>query len=809
MRPLTSLVLPAEMIIRDSDWILPTLLTAVAGLVLALALNWQRLAATGAATVLRVVGWILISACLVNPLWSSTRPREGANVFAVVVDDSRSQDVTTGSETTRAEGLHSLLLRGEQQESNGWLHKIDEHFELRRYTLSDFLQKSTSFSDVSFDGASSRLSTGLSTLDDRYRGQPLAGVLLLTDGNATDSTDELDFLKNLAPVYPVIDNTETTVPDLAIQSVTVSQSAFDDAPVTIQLQTSTHNVNDAVIRTTLFDTEGTPLETQSQTASNDSPLRLNVRPESAGTVFYEVRSELRQADGERIEEATAINNTRLIAIDRGSRRKRILYVSGRPNWEFKFLRRAIETDPQTELVGLIRIAKKEAKFEFRGRGNRSNSLFRGFDEAEQEVAEEYDQPVLVRLGTRDDDDLISGFPTEPAELFAWDGLILDDIEAAFFSAAQQELIREFVRKRGGGLLMLGGQESFRQGEYDRTPIGELLPVDLQTPAKSTAGPMRLQLTRDGWLQPWVRLRTDQNEEKARLQDMPTFQTLNPTLRVRPGAQVMANVADATGSEWPALVVQRFGRGRSAALCIGDLWRWRMHEGLIGKDHSANHQSANPSSPPEDGKPGEDRSDYSRAARQLIRWLVSDVPQRVATTSAPALDKGAHAWRISTTVRDEQFVPREDSVVTIKVTQPDGTVTEKRARPADDELGRYDIIVNAATAGAWTCEVTATVNSSDGQQKQLMTQHGWASQPDQHEMSSVSLNREWLEAVADNSGGRIVTYEELDDFVADLQTSDAPVMETVTWPVWHQWSIFMVAVACFAGDWTLRRRLGYP
>jgi uncharacterized membrane protein len=809
MRPLMSLILPAEIIIGDSDWIVPALIITLLGVVLVLTLNWQRLAATGLATVLRVVGWILVSACLVNPLWSSARPRQGANVFAVVVDNSRSQNVATGNETTRSGQLQELLNRGEQLQPNGWLHRIDEHFELRRYTLSDFLQKSPSFSDISFDGASSRLTTGLSLLTDQYRGQPLAGVLLLTDGNRTDSTDGLDALKNSVPVYPVIDRNERLPPDLAIQSVTVSQSAFDDAPVTIQVQTRTSGIRGAVVRTTLLDNKDTPIETQSQPSIIDSPVRLNARPKSVGTVFYQVRTELRQNDGERIEEATSINNSRLIAVDRGSRPRRILYVSGRPNWEFKFLRRAIETDPQTELVGLIRIARKEAKFEFRRRGERSNSLFRGFDEAEQEVAEEYDQPVLVRLGTRDDDELISGFPKEAADLFAWDGLILDDIEAAFFTADQQELIREFVRTRGGGLLMLGGQESFRQGEYDRTPIGELLPVDLQKSADSATGPVRLQLTRDGWLQPWMRLRTDQTDETARLQEMPAFETLNPTLRVRPGAQVMATVADPKGREWPALIVQRFGRGRSAALCIGDLWRWRMHEGLMGTNESSSHPVADTTALSGEPEPGEDRSDYSRAARQMIRWLASDVPQRIVANSTPAPDEGVHARRISTTIRDKQFVPREDAVVTIRVTQPDGSVIEKRARPADNELGRYDVVVHTAAAGAWTCEVTAGLESSDGKQEKLKTQHGWAGQPDQEEMSSVSLNRKWLEAVAEKSDGRIVSYDELDAFVDELHISEAPVMETVSWPVWHQWSIFILAVACFVGDWTIRRRLGYP
>ena len=157
--------------------------------------------------------------------------------------------------------------------------------------------------------------------------------------------------------------------------------------------------------------------------------------------------------------------------------RRVLYVSGRPNWEFKFLRRAIETDPQLQMVALIRIAKKEAKFDFRGReGETSNSLFRGFETKDKELAEEYDEPVLVQINTKDDEKPLGGFPEKPEDLFAYDALILDDIEADFFLADQLKLVYDFVSRRGGGLLMMGGQESFRQGDYDRTPIGEMLPI---------------------------------------------------------------------------------------------------------------------------------------------------------------------------------------------------------------------------------------------------------------------------------------------------------------------------------------------
>ena len=61
-------------------------------------------------------------------------------------------------------------------------------------------------------------------------------------------------------------------------------------------------------------------------------------------------------------------------------------------------------------------------------------------------------------------------------MYRYDALLLDDIEAEFFTQDQLSLIDDFVSRRGGGLLMLGGAESFAAGGYRRTPVADALPV---------------------------------------------------------------------------------------------------------------------------------------------------------------------------------------------------------------------------------------------------------------------------------------------------------------------------------------------
>src|SRR5208282_2661305 len=71
-----------------------------------------------------------------------------------------------------------------------------------------------------------------------------------------------------------------------------------------------------------------------------------------------------------------------------------------------------------------------------------------------------------------------GFPTRVDDLFEFEGLIIGSSEAAYFSTTQQDMIHEFVDRRGGGLLFLGGRDSLADGGYAKSKFNDLLPVVL-------------------------------------------------------------------------------------------------------------------------------------------------------------------------------------------------------------------------------------------------------------------------------------------------------------------------------------------
>lgn len=69
-----------------------------------------------------------------------------------------------------------------------------------------------------------------------------------------------------------------------------------------------------------------------------------------------------------------------------------------------------------------------------------------------------------------------GLPETMAELLAFDAVILADVPATSMNQRQMELLRRYVSDFGGGLAMLGSENSFGLGGYFRTPVEEALPL---------------------------------------------------------------------------------------------------------------------------------------------------------------------------------------------------------------------------------------------------------------------------------------------------------------------------------------------
>ncbi|MBS0262952.1 MAG: hypothetical protein JSS02_13490 [Planctomycetes bacterium] len=740
------------------------------------------------AGLLKWVGISLCLLCLLEPYVNRTAPRPGSNLFLVVADNSRSlQLADAGRRESRGREMQSLLA-----DQASWLTRLGQDFDLRRYRFDSSLQPVTSFTELNLDGESSALHEALTRAVERFRGQPVAGVLVLTDGNATDVGDTQPDWKGWPPVYPVPIGHDRGLIDLSVSHVAVTQTNFEAAPVTIAASIEGRGVSGKSVGVRVLDEAGKEVERRENlTVTDGEPLveRFLLRPERHGVSFFTVQAFLKGEEAlpetsNASVESTLANNRRLATVDRGGGPYRVLYVGGRPNWEFKFLRRAIDEDDEVNLVGLVRIAKREPTFKFLGRaGERTNPLFRGFGNQADEQAEQYDQPVLIRLHTEDQEELRGGFPKAAEELFRYHAVIIDDVESAFFSPDQLSLLQQFVSRRGGGLLMLGGKDSFFEGGYQRGAVGEMLPVYLERPPEgASASGYRLALTREGWLQPWVRVRTNEVDERARLSAMPEFRTLNRVDRIKPGAQVLAEVQADDGTVVPALVVQQFGRGRTAALLVGDLWRWKLRQ-------------ADPA-----------ETDLDKSWRQTVRWLVSDVPGRVDVETRRVPGAAVPTVEITVRVRDKQFELLDNATVTLRVNTPDNRQIDLPLEQESAGAGRYQTTFAARVPGAYVGEVSVTgPDGSDVGRRET----GWAIEPQTEEFRSLSVNRPLLENLARETEGEVIPADRLDEFVASLPNRKIPIVETKPYELWHHWQVLCLAMSCLVLEWGLRRWKGLP
>lgn len=733
----------------------------------------------------------LLGFFLLDPQLVSGRAKPGENIVVLLADDSASMTIRTAENPSRTRGHWA---KETLYEHNAWLKQIEQQFDLRRFRFSDRLGRVDAFETLNFDGGASRLAAALNELHGLYRSQPLAAILLVSDGSSTDGLSE-ELEKLGVPVFPIVDAALDAPADIGLGTVTVSQTHFEDVPVTVQIPIHFSGLRPerVVVSLSLQDQDEAPenqLWEQTLPVSKENHLtaRFQLKPRRRGILFYRVRvRDAAEADPfsspSSSREATLANNERWFPVQRDSHVSRILYVGGRPNWEYKFLNRAVQSDPQVHLTGLIRIARKEAKFDFRGRaGESSNSLFRGFKSAADEETEDYSQPVLVRMNLQESSELSGGFPQNKQALYAYDAIILDDVESNFFTHDQLSLLDRFVSERGGGLLMLGGIHSFQNGKWDRTPVADALPVYLNRHAEHSGLEYTWELSREGWLEPWLRLRSTEADELKRLRERPPIAVVNPIPQIKPGARLLADIVADQGTRLPALVTQQYGQGRTAAILVGDFWRLAME--------------ATP--------PGQ--ADEAKSWRQIVRWLTGDVPQRLHVTTAQLAGAAPVVTLIQTRVKDAEYLPDETRHVTVQVTQPDGSRVDMQAAPDLDEAGLYESRFFAHQPGRHVARVSLSGEQLPGTEFRDVA---WVHEPATMEFQSPHWKQDQLAELAARTGGKLIPSSQLEQFAASLPARPMPVMETVSHPFWQSPWMLLGVILLLVSEWGLRRWKGLP
>ncbi len=556
------------------------------------------------------------------------------NVIAVVLDDSRSMAIADSG----SDGKLTREAAAEKALEDGVLAGLQKKFQVRLYRFDSRVARAAALTEIQPAAAATHINDSLRQLASETSDLPVGAVVLLSDGseNSTDGSGDLSLqtinaLRNRRiPVHTVGFGKEQAVHDVELNDVRVAFRAMANSriPATVSFRQRGYAGSKALL--VVRDGDKT-VGSREVTLAADGVTQVEpvfFSPGEAGA------RTLRFSLGPLAGEENAANNaiTRLLSVTDDKRR--ILYVEGEPRWEYKFIRRAEDDDQIVQVASMLRTTENK----------------------------------IYRQGISDPKELENGFPVRPEDLFGYQGIILGSVEAGYFTPLQQELLREFVDRRGGGLLFLGGRFALGDGGWGGSSLHDLLPTILPN-SRTTfhRDPATSELTAAGSDSPITRLMDDPANNIERWKKLTYLMDYQEVGTPKPGATVLAQL-NAGSRKLPLLVTQNYGRGRTAIMATSGTWRWQMSQPLGDPSHDLFWQ-------------------------QLLRWLVLDSPGQVAATSPTQTLMDDGHIELSASVRDKEYMPAPDAKVTAHFIGPDGISALVDMAPATDNPGVFQADVD--------------------------------------------------------------------------------------------------------------------
>lgn len=696
---------------------------------------------------IRALALAVLLACLLRPteVLSSAVPQR--NVLALLLDDSRSMRIADVGGASRTQAVQRAFA-----DSSALLRRLASRYAIRTFRFAAEPSPTASAGALRGGGGRTDLAAALDGVRSDLAGLPVAGVVVVSDGADNGGGDLSSSLLALeahrVPVYTVGVGEERFARDLSVSSVSVPPNVLAGSTVLIEAAVGVRGASGE--KTTLTaEADGRIVATEQVTLPRRADVvrvRLRVPPLAPGSYRLTVRA--RPIDGELVAE----NNEASAVLDVRPGPARVLYLEGEPRPEFAFLRRAVAGDSAVQVVGLMRSA--EHKF--------------------------------LRLGVRDSLELLAGFPTRREELFQFRAIILGSIESSFFTGDQLRMLADFVSQRGGTLLALGGRASLAEGGYRGTPVAEALPVLLDAvPADTGAPPLELAIrpTPAGRLNAALQLREGDAASAARWDSLPPLTSVNRLGGLRAGATtLLVGRADSGRDEHelPILAFQRYGRGMGMVLGVQDTWLWRMHASI----------------------PLEDAT-HATLWRQLVRWMVEGVPDRIEIAAVPARAAPGEPVELRARVVDSTFVPVEQARVVARVTTPTGGLVDvplERARANDGTyVGRYV----PDTRGNYAVAASARVGADS-----LHSASGALIADDQGaDVEQAELQSGLLRHVARETGGKYYPLSGVARLADDVNFTESGVTQRDAHDLWDMPIVFLLLVTLLGAEWFYRRRRG--
>lgn len=599
------------------------------------------------------------------------------------------------------------------------------------------------------------------------------GVILLTDGRHNAGTDPVDAATQAGtqniPLFPVIIGSELRPKDISIISLEHPQIAFQkDTPV-VKARLAADGFEGEELTVVLQLADGTeesrvvraPSDTAGATFVDvDFPLQAD----TIGRDEYQLRTAIQ--DGETRDD----NNQRSFAVEVVDDQSHVLLVDGEARWEFRFIDNALSRDERVDL--------KQVVFEQPHIGVLPTTFF----------------PRRLDLPDRPED-------VSDSAMADLDLLVVGDVSPTDVTSADWQVVDEFVREQGGTLVLLGGKNQFpvkhTSPQLRRLiPVGNLREINLSR-AGADSSPLergfRLQLTPDADRYPMFQFDTDSIENRRLWSQLPGhYWGLTGT--ARPGATVLATAhrPDEPSLKFErdnaAIVHQYYGFGQVLWVGIDSTWRWR---------HRTGDQY------------------HHRFWAQLARWAArnkasagNDFVRLVVRNSQLTVGDDA-VFEVRWQKRFLDLNPGLSATIDLFAESPDTSAEKPFSRleltPVDGSRLLFQARAVGLPSGTWTAKVTVE-NANLGSEVSTSL---FVSEPLTGELSDLSANRELLNRLAEVSGGKLLTPDEIHRIIELMQPPTASARSHEETTLWDHWIFMLLFFVLLTTEWVVRKLNGLP
>ncbi|MFN3966442.1 MAG: glutamine amidotransferase, partial [Endomicrobiia bacterium] len=472
---------------------------------------------------LRIFTLILIFLILSQPTFIHLEKKEKPNI-AVLIDGSKSM-------------LFGQRLENAKKFYRSNLPLIEKYFEMDFYQFSEnpTLIKRDEISNIKPKGNYTDIFGVLNEIGNTNK---YDAIMLFSDGihNFGSNRQEIKINK---PVITICPKEKEPIKDISIIEVKSSDFIFKNVPAEITVSFYSGGLNGKEANIYIRKEKEILASRKKIIDGSYQEVTFEIISSKLGTETY-------TAEIEPFPEETIIsNNKRNFTIETIREKIRILYICGQPSPEYYFLRYFLKSNPSIELVSFVILRNPE------------------------DIAVVPDEKLAL-----------IPFPAREIflkDIFNFDLLILENFNYSRFYITPDYLlnVEKFVREKGGGFLMIAGDNAFGKGGYSGTAIEKILPVILDAPDEPFE---------EGTFTPVV---LDRNHYLS-FSDKDLYSLEGcQHLRQKPGSTVVAvhPTLKLDGKNVVVLAGMEYGQGRTAALGTNTTWRWLLSSAYEGKTES--------------------------------------------------------------------------------------------------------------------------------------------------------------------------------------------------------------------------------